>query len=162
DTTSAPLAGLSPTTGPEAPNSPIDSNGSPATVTLPDDNTTNLTIDFGYVSPCLGRIGDFVWNDLNGNGIQDAGEPGIGGVTVNLRRASDNALLQTTTTLLDGSYAFVGLCGGDYLVEVVPPAGFFATTTNAPGSTPDNDSNPNPSPVTLTNGPGGTSSDLTQ
>ncbi|SDM68334.1 hypothetical protein SAMN05660860_03009, partial [Geoalkalibacter ferrihydriticus] len=33
---------------------------------------------------CGGSIGDFVWNDLNQNGLQDAGEPGISGVTVNL------------------------------------------------------------------------------
>ena len=32
---------------------------------------------------CL-NIGDFVWYDRNNNGLQDAGEPGIAGVTVNL------------------------------------------------------------------------------
>ena len=31
-----------------------------------------------------GTIGNFVWNDLNGNGVQDPGEPGIAGVTVRL------------------------------------------------------------------------------
>ena len=29
-------------------------------------------------------VGDFVWYDQNGDGIQNAGEPGIAGVTVNL------------------------------------------------------------------------------
>ena len=29
-----------------------------------------------------GKIGDFVWHDQDGDGIQDAGEPGIGGITV--------------------------------------------------------------------------------
>ena len=29
-------------------------------------------------------MGDKVWYDVNGNGIQDAGEPGIDGVIVNL------------------------------------------------------------------------------
>lgn len=33
------------------------------------------------VLPNNASLGDFVWNDLNDNGIQDAGEPGIGGVT---------------------------------------------------------------------------------
>ena len=32
-----------------------------------------------------GEIGDFVWLDLDGDGVQDAGEPGLGGVTVELR-----------------------------------------------------------------------------
>src|SRR4051812_33965544 len=29
-------------------------------------------------------IGDFVWNDVNANGVQDSGEPGIPGVTLTL------------------------------------------------------------------------------
>jgi hypothetical protein len=33
-------------------------------------------------------LGDFVWIDLNGNGIQNAGEPGLNGVTVNLLDAA--------------------------------------------------------------------------
>ena len=39
----------------------------------------NLTIDCGMypTPPALGSIGDFVWNDANHNGIQDAGETGI-------------------------------------------------------------------------------------
>lgn len=35
-------------------------------------------------------IGDFVWNDLNNNGIQDEGEPGIDGVTVKLMDKDGN------------------------------------------------------------------------
>ena len=40
----------------------------------------NTTYDAGYVR--TGSIGDFVWEDTNGNGAQDGNEPGIGGVTV--------------------------------------------------------------------------------
>jgi hypothetical protein len=32
----------------------------------------------------LGEIGNFVWEDKNANGVQDAGENGINGVTVKL------------------------------------------------------------------------------
>ena len=80
---------FTPTTS-QAPGSTTanDSNGSPAPVVLTTDSNNNvvsdLTIDFGYVSPCNGAIGDFVWYDQNGNGIQDAGEPGIANVTVSL------------------------------------------------------------------------------
>ncbi len=59
-----------------------------------------------------GSIGDFVWNDLNHNGIQDAAEPGIEGVTVNLRDFS-GVLIDTTSTAPDGSYSFTGLAGAD-------------------------------------------------
>ena len=43
---------------------------------------SDLTLDFGFYQPVT--VGDFVWNDLNGNGVQDAGEPAIPGVTLTL------------------------------------------------------------------------------
>ncbi len=45
-----------------------------------------------------GSVGDFVWNDLNKDGVQDAGEPGIAGVTVRLVNATTNTVVATTTT----------------------------------------------------------------
>src|SRR5688572_22923782 len=47
-----------------------------------------------------GAIGDFVWRDTNANGIQDAGEPGILGVTVRL--VLSGGTVATTTTDADG------------------------------------------------------------
>ncbi len=40
------------------------------------------TFDFGVDNK--GAVGDFVWNDADGDGVQDPGEPGIGGVTLTL------------------------------------------------------------------------------
>ncbi|WP_429885934.1 SdrD B-like domain-containing protein, partial [Geoalkalibacter halelectricus] len=94
----------------------LDSNCQPALVTLPTNASQDLTIDFGYYLPCTGSIGDFVWNDLNQNGIQDAGEPGIAGVTVNLYM--DGELVQSQITDANGFYLFTGLCAGDYEVLV--------------------------------------------
>src|SRR5439155_1097798 len=50
--------------------------------------------------PPTGQIGDFVWNDLNDNGVQDAGEPGIAGLTVTLSGTSSG----TTVTNASGGY----------------------------------------------------------
>ncbi len=50
------------------------------TVILNDSNKPYLLADFGYQGNV--SIGDFVWNDVNGNGIQDSGETGISGATV--------------------------------------------------------------------------------
>ena len=158
DTASAPLAGLSATSTSPADDETVDSNDTPAVVTLPND-ASNLTVDFGFVSPCAAKIGDFVWIDLNGNGLQDAGEPGLAGAAVTLRRLSDNAILGTVITGPDGVYTFMGLCGGQYKVEIVPPAGYGPTLEGAPDAA--SDSNANPSVVTLTDGFTGTSSDLT-
>jgi hypothetical protein len=130
-----------------------DSIGSPAPVTLTLDSNNNVisnqNINFGYVSPCNGVIGYFVWNDLNGNGIQDPGEPGIPNVTVSLFD-SEQHLLNATTTNPNGDFQFTGLCAGTYIVQVTPPAGFSPTIVNAPGGTPANDSNPNPDTAVLT------------
>jgi hypothetical protein len=66
----------------------------------------------------LATINDFVWHDLNGNGIQDAGEPGINDITVNLLDSQSN-VVRTTTTSAGGLYGFTDLLPGDYQVEFV-------------------------------------------
>ena len=77
-------------------------------------------------------IGDRVWLDTNGNGVQDAGEPGKSGVTVQLYTCNGNGLgtlVGTTTTDIDGFYHFRVL-PGDYIVNVLPPPGYTFTTSN--------------------------------
>ena len=80
---------------------------------------------------CTGQIGDFVWNDLNSNGCQDAGEPGIPGVTVDLYTGCASGgtpvFKATTTTDANGKYLFSGLCAGDYTVRFHTPAGYVHT-----------------------------------
>ena len=151
----------SPVVPPPTPGAIVSVN-SPATVTLPDNNSSDQTVDFGFVPPCTGAIGVFVWNDQNGNGIFDLGEPGINGVTLNLYNSS-NTLIQTTQTVPgttpdpngNGYYQFTGLCTGNYTVSAVTPAGGFTpsappvgpttgevitVTSPAPVSLPDNNS----------------------
>jgi uncharacterized repeat protein (TIGR01451 family) len=84
----------------------------------------NLTVDAGFTQHFV--VGRRVWEDLNGNGIQDPGEPGIGGVTVHLLDGT-GAVMQTATSGADGSYGFTGMVPGTYYVEFVPPAGFVFT-----------------------------------
>lgn len=89
--------------------------------------------------PLTGCIGNFVWNDLNGNGRQDAGEPGIAGVTVTLLDVNGD-VVDTTVTDANGFYLFEDLTLGEYSVEVTTPAGFDATTANAAGVSTELDS----------------------
>ncbi|NOK83600.1 MAG: hypothetical protein GFH27_549305n176 [Chloroflexi bacterium AL-W] len=97
-------------------------------------------IDFGYQEPdddVTGSLGDRVWEDTNGNGIQDPGEPGIGGVTITLTGAGPDGVFgtaddttDTTTTGSDGSYSFTGLPADEYQVTIDPstvPSGFNET-----------------------------------
>ncbi|MBN1138604.1 MAG: hypothetical protein JXM73_18605 [Anaerolineae bacterium] len=79
-------------------------------------------------------VGDTVWYDADGNGVQDAGELGIEGVIVNLL-SSNGYVIATTTTNPDGHYEFE-VDAGTYTVQVVPPAGLQQTFD--PDDTADN------------------------
>jgi len=52
-------------------------------VSLTSGGQEHLSADFGY-APQAGTIGDYLWNDADGDGQQDPGESGLGGVTVYL------------------------------------------------------------------------------
>lgn len=102
----------------------LDQRVAPATFATRAQSVTKTT-----TIPTVGAIGDTVFNDLNGNGIQDGGETGFAGVTVALRDAG-GATIATTTTDATGNYQFPGLVTGTYTVAITPPAGFTTTTTN--------------------------------
>lgn len=89
-----------------------------------DDETTTVQ------TQALGTVSGTVFDDLNGNVIQDPGEPGIGVVTIQLLD-SDGNVVATTTTAGDGSYIFTGVIPGDYTVQETDPAGFTSTTPNS-------------------------------
>ena len=71
-------AGLNPTTP----------SSLPAVITGGNDVTG---LNFGYDSP-TGAIGDRVWFDVDGDGVQDAGEDGISGVTLELINAAGQVI----------------------------------------------------------------------
>ncbi len=90
--------------------------------------------DFGNHQLVTAEIHGSKWNDLNGNGKWDTGEPALSGVTVYLD-ANNNGVLDageiSTTTAADGSYAFTGLAPGTYTVAEVVPAGWQQTYPTA-------------------------------
>ena len=128
----------------------LDSNGSPAVVVLATDDSVDETIDFGYVCDFTASVGDFVFHDVDGDGLQDQGEPGLAGVKVVLSDVYGNQL-GTVFTASDGSYNFAALPEGDYVVEVdtaTLPAGATASPCEV-GQDPEVDSNCTPAAVTL-------------
>lgn len=106
------------------------------TVTNGQDDTT---ADFGYYrNPS--QAGNFVWLDLNGDGVQDANEPGLQGVEVTLTITYPNATVVTlkTTSGSNGAYNFGNLLldedfdgagGGEpvYTISVATPPGMSAS-----------------------------------
>ena len=94
----------------------------------------------------LAELGDYVWLDLDEDGVQDSGENGVEGVVVNLLDGSGNPVTDgggnpvTTTTDSNGNYLFTGLQPGDYQVEFVEPDDFDFTDQNQGGDdTADSD-----------------------
>lgn len=78
-----------------------------------------LTYDAGLYA--VGSIGDTVFFDWNGNGVQDAGEAGIPGVTVQLFESNGTTLIDTQITDANGEYLFANLPPGTYVVSLPPP-----------------------------------------
>ncbi|MBC7884251.1 MAG: T9SS type A sorting domain-containing protein [Saprospiraceae bacterium] len=104
---------------------------------------TNLTIDAGYYK--LARLGDFVWEDRNSNGIQNPLEPGIPQVTVHLTGtdAFGVGVNQATVTNGIGFYEFINLVPGNYKVTFIKPgAAYKPSVADAPfDDTKDSDAN---------------------
>ncbi|WP_270935706.1 SdrD B-like domain-containing protein [Falsiroseomonas oryzae] len=97
----------------------------------------NRTVDAGFVIPvALASLGDFVWLDANGNGVQDDGEAGVQGVTVELLDAT-NTVVGTDVTDSLGGYLFEGLTPGSYSVRFVRPDGYAFTQTDQGGDDAD-------------------------
>ena len=107
-------------------------------ITTPNTMTTTVlsgehddTLDFGYqlsiIDPIVGALGDFVWIDQNGNGVQDAGDTGIQGVEVELFNANTGESLGTQTTGELGDYLFTGLEEGRYYVQFNLPEGYVTS-----------------------------------
>ncbi|MBK8192270.1 MAG: carboxypeptidase regulatory-like domain-containing protein [Lewinellaceae bacterium] len=117
---------------------------------------SNLTYDAGFYLPA--SLGDYVWSDTDGDGVQDGGEPGIGGVTVTLSGTTGDGSPVNLTTSTDGTgfYEFTDLAPGTYTVTFTTPGGSTATTPNEGGDdTLDSDADPVTGaapPVTLVSG----------
>lgn len=90
----------------------------------------NLKLDGGLF---LAQIGDRVWHDLNRNGIQDAGEPGISNVTLKLYSGA-GPVLQTVQTDANGNYSLMDLPTGTYRIEITKPGGYTAFSPTDQGA----------------------------
>jgi hypothetical protein len=95
-------------------------------ITTPNKGN-DYSFDAGFYP--VGSIGDYVWVDNNGDGVQDAGDTPIKDVVVNLLDGN-GVFITTTMTDADGKYLFPNLGDGTYIIEFVAPAGkdFVAPT----------------------------------
>ena len=138
----------------------------PTAISLTAAAPNATKVDFAFVKPA--SLGDFVWFDANKDGIQDADEAGVPGVTVTLTDGAGNPVIdldgnpvKAVTTDANGMYEFTNLMPNvdrivanageeNYKVVFTVPAGYSATTSNA--GDPEKDSNGADSSVTLAQG----------
>jgi len=95
----------------------------------------------------LCSIGDLIWIDDNKNGIQDSGESGIEGVTVNLYKCltncSTNNTFRTANTDSNGGYLFENLPQGNYCLKFIKPDGYdFSLQDQGADDALDSDADP--------------------
>jgi hypothetical protein len=81
-----------------------------------DQDMTQM--DIGCVLP--GRLGDYCWVDLNGDGLQAGDEPGLPHMKIELLR-NGNVIAETETDQY-GFYRFVDLYPAEYTLRVYAPA----------------------------------------
>ena len=117
----------------DATDSDFDSSIGKASGTI--NGADNLTIDGGFFLP-LSSIGDRVWFDDNGDGVQDDGEPGVESVTVTLYTC-DDTFVEETITDADGNYLFENLAPGEYYVEFSNLPSGYVFTVQGPNGTSD-------------------------
>lgn len=111
----------------------------------PPPGTLPATINFAQrqVSGLLfgnralgGTISGVKFNDVNGSGVRDAGEPGLPGVTISRTASSADApgAQLSVVTGADGNFTFSNVPAGSYTVSETVPAGFQQTAPAAPGT----------------------------
>ncbi|MBK8134817.1 MAG: hypothetical protein IPK52_03090 [Chloroflexi bacterium] len=125
----------------------LDSDINPSTnigftdlISIASNVISITTIDAGIIkfrtatptrTPTPVNIGNKVWNDLDSDGIQDAGEPGLTGIVVQLWTADKVTLLDSDTTDANGIYTVrAPTPGGTYRVRVLKPAGSLFSPDN--------------------------------
>jgi len=114
----------------------LSAGSAPLAIALASGQTYEQA-DFGY-SLVNARIAGTIFNDVNGDGIFDASEPGISGATVSLIQDvngdgdvdAGEGEIASTVTDGDGLYAFNGLAAGSYIVQVSETPADYLLTTN--------------------------------
>ncbi|HAR5321971.1 TPA: YSIRK-type signal peptide-containing protein, partial [Staphylococcus aureus] len=137
-------------------------------VTLSSDNSKSASMGnaLGFTNNQSGgagqevyKIGNYVWEDTNKNGVQELGEKGVGNVTVTVFDNNTNTKVGEAVTKEDGSYLIPNLPNGDYRVEFSNLPQGYEVTPSKQGNNEELDSN-GVSPVITVNGKDNLSADL--
>jgi hypothetical protein len=111
------LPGLKSSGGVVIPNS-VNSNSIQVNLT----NGVSTDNDFAEIQ--TSSVSGYVYIDLNNNGVREAGEPPVAGVTVTLTGTNDLGTITPLVAVTDanGYYHFGSLRPGSYTIKKTPPA----------------------------------------
>ncbi|MBI1764183.1 MAG: carboxypeptidase regulatory-like domain-containing protein [Acidobacteria bacterium] len=88
-------------------------------------NNNGNGINYNFGEGCNGGLSGFVYCDTNNDGVKQAGEGGVPGVTIQLMGTdSQGPVNLSTATDASGSYSFSNLRPGTYTIKELQPAGF--------------------------------------
>lgn len=123
-------------------NTANDLGGGVHSVTITDSNNCTAVGQISLIEPS--KIGDYVWDDENQNGIQDPTEVGVEGINVFLTGVTNTGDSVNLTTVTDtaGYYAFDGLTQGFYKLEFETPPNNVLTYQNIGNDGLDSDPDP--------------------
>ncbi|MFC1599808.1 SdrD B-like domain-containing protein [Patescibacteria group bacterium] len=106
----------------------------------PDGEVEDYLVDITASS----SLGDFIWHDVDGDGVQDGGEPGLDGVTVDLYLdngdsifqpgGADGVALLSQTTSGGGAYDFLTLSPANYWVDITDTGGILTNFIQTGGN----------------------------
>jgi hypothetical protein len=102
-----------------------------ATVTATPTETETPTVTYTptatlTATPTTGEVAGLVWNDLNGDGDRDDGEPAVSGVVIDISYLGIK--FDNRVTGSDGHFSFVALMPGEYTVQARDVPGYIWTT----------------------------------
>lgn len=137
--TVTPPAGATATKASAGKNVAKDSStGSATSRNMTTDGDRDPTLDFGFYKPSV-SLGNRVWRDTKGDGLQNKSDVGLGGFKLTLRTVDGEPVtdvygrpVRPIRTKSDGSYLFKDLPPGQYQVEIAYPKGYLPTTDGRP------------------------------
>ncbi|EGG19631.1 colossin A [Cavenderia fasciculata] len=130
----SPDSSLSPS--PSGKDSVIDKNGeycfdlntntTTPVVGNPNAQYTNDKVNAGFVPPTF-AIGQFVWEDVDRDGVRDANEHLVANIPVTLTNADGSKEIASTVTDASGDYSIIGLEAGDYCIKFTTPSDYASS-----------------------------------
>ena len=128
-------ANPSTTYGLDLPDNNYDNSSAIFTTNMPPADPPEPVFTAGILgsmeqTPLPITLSGTVFNDLNADNVQEAGEPGIAGVTLTLYELNDSGNYvstgNTATTDANGNYSFTGILPGTYQVVETQPSGYLS------------------------------------